>query len=59
MATASGDGTVKLWDFSKGVATASLTDHTQAVWSCAFHDLGSYLISGSMDHTVKLWDLTV
>ncbi|KAG5456975.1 MAG: WD40-repeat-containing domain protein, partial [Olpidium bornovanus] len=57
LATASGDGTVKVWDFSKGVCTITLSDHTLAVWSCAFHDQGEFLVSGSMDHTSKIWDL--
>ncbi len=58
LATASGDGTVKLWDFSKSTATLTLSDHTQGVWGCAFHDTGDFLASCSMDHTAKLWDLT-
>jgi WD40 repeat protein len=57
LATASGDGTLKLWDFSKGVASLTLSDHTQAVWSCAFHDQGDFLASSSMDQTAKLWDI--
>ena len=59
LATASGDCTVKLWDFAKGTATLTLTDHTQGVWGCAFHDTGDFLASCSMDHTAKLWDITV
>jgi len=34
-----------------------LSDHTQAVWGCAYHDLGDFIVSGSMDHTAKLWDI--
>ncbi|KAI8839268.1 WD40-repeat-containing domain protein [Chytridium lagenaria] len=46
LATASGDGTVKIWILGKGV------------WGCAFHDTGDFLASCSMDHTAKLWDIT-
>ena len=32
--------------------------HTQAVWSVDFHHTnGNFMISSSMDHTCKLWDL--
>ncbi len=58
LATASGDGTVKLWDFSKATATLTLADHTQGVWGTVFHDSGDFLASCSMDHTAKLFDLT-
>jgi len=27
------------------------------VWKVNFHDTGDFLLSCSMDHTVKLWDL--
>ena len=58
MATGSGDRTVKLWDFAKGVATSTFSEHSQPVWSVAFHDMGDILASCSMDQTAKLWDLT-
>jgi WD40 repeat protein len=57
LATASGDGTVKLWSFSKSKCVATYTEHSQAVWACTFHDGGDFLVSGSMDHTCKLWDV--
>lgn len=57
LATTSGDKTVKVWDFVESRCKLTFSDHTQAVWSCEFHDCGDFLISGSMDHTVRLWDL--
>jgi WD40 repeat protein len=57
MATVSADSTVKLWDFGKGIATATFTEHTHCVWSCEFNHTGTDLITGSMDNTAKLWDL--
>jgi WD40 repeat protein len=56
-ATAGGDGIIKLWDIAKGQSTLTLSDHAQVVWSVAFHDQGDFLASGSMDHSIKLWDL--
>lgn len=57
MATTSADSTVKLWDFGKGIATTTFTDHTHCVWSCEFNHTGSDIITGSMDNTARLWDL--
>lgn len=57
LVTSSGDCTLKIWDLKQGVCSMTLTDHNQAVWSCAFHDLGDYVISASMDKTCKLFDI--
>ena len=54
---ASGDGTVSFWDFAKAACTVTFTDHSQAVLSCAFHDCGDFLASGSMDQTARLLDI--
>lgn len=32
-------------------------DHTQATWGVDFHHSGDFLVSASMDHTARLWDL--
>jgi WD40 repeat protein len=34
-------------------------EHGQPVWKVDFHHTGDFLLSSSMDHTVKLWDLQV
>ncbi|RKP19508.1 WD40 repeat-like protein, partial [Rozella allomycis CSF55] len=53
----SGDGTIRLWNIDNGQTVRQLKDHTQPVWTCAFHDLGDFLASGSMDQTARLFDL--
>jgi WD40 repeat protein len=57
LATASGDGTIRLWNYNDGKSLRVFNDHLQAVWSCAFHDSGDYIVSGSMDQTSKVFDL--
>ena len=36
---------------------ASLTEHTATIWGVTYHHAGDFLVSASMDHTAKLWDL--
>ena len=57
LATCSGDGLVKLWDFATASCAATFSDHSQAAWDVAFHHSGDFLVSCSMDKTCKLWDL--
>ena len=57
LGTCSGDGTVKIWDFVESTCRTTFSDHSQAVWSVAFHDCGDFMVSGSMDHTARLWDI--
>ena len=58
LASASGDSTVKLWSFEQQRCVATYSDHTQAVWGVAFHDLGDFVASCSLDHSTRLWDIT-
>src|SRR5262249_46465125 len=57
VASAGEDSTVKVWDSHTGKLIRTFRGHTGLVASLAFLD-GRTLISGSRDHTVKLWDLT-
>ncbi len=57
LATASGDGTAKLWDAATHQLIATLTGHTNIVRSVAFSPDGHILATASGDKTAKLWDV--
>ena len=71
LASGSADHTVRLWDVSAGVKAGMadvgkadtgqvrhiLRGHRHWIWSIAFSPDGQTLASGSIDHTVRLWDV--
>ena len=56
LASASSDGTVRLWDSRSRRATATLTGHTGAVTAVAYSPDGTRLATAGADGTVRLWD---
>lgn len=57
MASASHDGTIKLWDTRSGQQRQMLMRHLDSVNAVAFSLDGSVVASASHDKTVKLWDM--
>lgn len=57
LASASWDGTIKLWDTSSKRELRTLAGHGAGVYRGAFSPDGKQLASASRDGTVKLWDV--
>jgi eukaryotic-like serine/threonine-protein kinase len=60
LASASTDGTVKVWDMATGQQLVTLIGHTGNVSCVAFSPDGKRLASASWspEQTVKVWDAT-
>ena len=57
IASASDDGTVRLWDAETGSAIGEpLQGHKGRVWSVAFSPTEQRIASGGEDGTVRLWN---
>ena len=50
------DSTAKLWDVERGEELCTLMGHTAEIVSLNFNTEGSQIITGSFDHTTKVWD---
>ncbi|CAO3687778.1 unnamed protein product [Umbelopsis vinacea] len=59
VASASGDGTVKVWDLksSKANCVSTLSGHSGDVYSVQYHRSETNLVTGGYDKTVRLFDV--
>jgi U3 small nucleolar RNA-associated protein 13 len=55
VASAGGDGLVKVWDASTGEVECTLDNHEDRVWALAVHPTTNTIVSGSGDSTVTFW----
>jgi len=58
IATASWDGTAKVWDAVNGQELLTLVGHTNRLYEVNFSPDGTKLITASEDQTAKVWDAT-
>ncbi len=57
LASAGGDGTIRVWDVLRRELLVSFEAHPNGVTSIAFDPHGRTLASGGLDGTVKLWGI--
>lgn len=57
VASASEDGTIRLWRVSSGELVLSIEGHEDQVLSLDFSPDGAYIASGSDDRTLRLWQV--
>ena len=49
------DGIINIWNISRGNLSSTLTGHLQSISGLAFSSDGTWLVSGSHDTTLRLW----
>jgi WD40 repeat protein/serine/threonine protein kinase len=57
LASASHDGTLRLWDVASGRTLREFRGHAKEISSVAFSPDGTHLASASTDQTIKIWDV--
>lgn len=58
LASGHGDGKIRCWDILRGECLFSLEGHKSEITAISFSLDGKYLLSGSADGVVKIWDFT-
>ncbi len=60
IATASADGTAKIWDAQTGalIITLAREGNTESVYSAAFSPDSTKVVTAEWDDTAKIWDIT-
>ncbi|MGY5014721.1 WD40 repeat domain-containing protein [Streptomyces sp. 900105755] len=56
LTTAGRDRRVRIWDRASGTCSATLTGHSESVWSVAIAPDGTWLTTASGDGRVRIWD---
>ena len=57
-ATATKDGTARLWQTDHDTRPLTLEGHEDAIWHLAWAPVGGRLVTASADGAAKLWDTT-
>lgn len=55
LATAGGDGLVKVWDANSAEVECTLDNHEDRVWALVVHPTNNTLVSGGGDGTITFW----
>ena len=58
LVSASTDKTLKVFDVQTGKERMTLSGHTEDVYCCKYSHDSRYIISGSADKTIRVWDET-
>jgi U3 small nucleolar RNA-associated protein 13 len=58
IASAAGDGLVKVWDAESGETMSTLDNHTDRVWALVAHPTTGALVSGGGDSVITFWQDT-
>ena len=58
LASAAGDGLVKIWDTTSGEGMCTLDNHTDRVWALTVNTTTNALVSGGGDSVISFWEDT-
>ena len=57
IASAGGDGTVRIWDLWTGKERAVLRGHESSVYACAIARDGTFIVSAGENYELKIWNV--